>query len=105
MHHVQIAQRAFNTPLMVEPAKALAFLSGLGPRITGREITLHGLEVAAADQAGAALPARASLFGNDLAQRRQRNGIQPYALVDGIAGSRSPARSCIGARGSDNPRG
>lgn len=85
MHHVQIAQRAFNTPLMVEPAKALAFLSGLGPRITGREITLHGLEVAAADQAGAALPARASLFGNDLAQRRQRNGIQPYALVDGIA--------------------
>ena len=36
MHHAQIAQRAFNTPLMVDPAKALAFLSGLGPRITGR---------------------------------------------------------------------
>lgn len=34
MHHAQIAQRAFNTPLMVDPAKALAFLSGLGPRIT-----------------------------------------------------------------------
>ena len=33
MHHVQIAQRAFNTPLMLDPAKALAFLSGLGPRI------------------------------------------------------------------------
>ncbi len=31
MHHAQIAQRAFNTPLMVDPAKALAFLSGLGP--------------------------------------------------------------------------
>jgi len=30
MHHAQIAQRAFNTPLMVDPAKALAFLSGLG---------------------------------------------------------------------------
>ena len=28
MHHAQIAQRAFNTPLMVDPAKALAFLSG-----------------------------------------------------------------------------
>ena len=39
MHHAQIAQRAFNTPLMVDPAKALAFLSGLGPRITGQEIT------------------------------------------------------------------
>ena len=85
MHHAQIAQRAFNTPLMVDPAKALAFLSGLGPRITGKEITFQGLEVEAADQTAASLPARASLFGNDLAQRHQRNGIQPFATVDGIA--------------------
>jgi len=85
MHHAQIAQRAFNTPLMVDPAKALAFLSGLGPRITGQEITFHGLEVEAADQTAASLPARASLFGNDLAQRHQRNGTQPYAVIDGIA--------------------
>lgn len=85
MHHAQIAQRAFNTPLMVDPAKALAFLSGLGPRITGQEITFQGLEVEAANQTAASLPARASLFGNDLAQRHQRNGSQPYALVDGIA--------------------
>ena len=33
MFHAQIAQRAFNTPLLVEPSKAMAFLSGLGPRI------------------------------------------------------------------------
>lgn len=85
MHHAQIAQRAFNTPLMVDPAKALAFLSGLGPRITGQEITFQGLEVDASDQATATLPARASLFGNDLAQRHQRNGTQPFRLVDGIA--------------------
>jgi signal peptide peptidase SppA len=85
MHHAQIAQRAFNTPLMVGPAKALAFLSGLGPRITGQEITFQGLEVEAADQTAASLPARASLFGNDLAQRHQRNGTQPFTLVDGIA--------------------
>jgi signal peptide peptidase SppA len=85
MHHAQIAQRAFNTPLMVDPAKALAFLSGLGPRITGQEITFQGLQVEAADQTPASLPARASPFGNDLAQRHQRNGSQPYALVDGIA--------------------
>jgi ClpP class serine protease len=85
MHHAQIAQRAFNTPLMVDPAKTLAFLSGLGPRITGKEITFQGLEVEAADQTAASLPARASLFGNDLAQRHQRNGIQPFATVDGIA--------------------
>jgi signal peptide peptidase SppA len=85
MHHAQIAQRAFNTPLMVDPAKALAFLSGLGPRITGQEITFQGVGVEAADQTAASLPARASLFGNDIAQRHQRNGNQPYAVVDGIA--------------------
>ena len=85
MHHAQIAQRAFNTPLMVDPAKALAFLSGLGPRITGQEITLQGVDLPAGAIDHAALPARASLFGNDLAQRHQRNGTQPFAVVDGIA--------------------
>ncbi|WP_366523531.1 hypothetical protein [uncultured Sulfitobacter sp.] len=85
MHHVQIAQRAFNTPLMVDPAKALAFLSGLGPRITGQDITFQGVETDAADQAAAAQPAHASLFGNYLAQRHQHNGSQPYAVIDGIA--------------------
>jgi hypothetical protein len=34
MLHARIAARAFNTPLLVEPTKAMAFLSGLGPRIT-----------------------------------------------------------------------
>jgi ClpP class serine protease len=85
MHHSQIAQRAFNTPLMVDPAKALAFLSGLGPRITGQEITFHDVDAGVSDHAAAALPARASLFGNDLAQRHQRNGTQPFTMIDGIA--------------------
>lgn len=85
MHHAQIAQRAFNSPLMVDPAKALAFLSGLGPRITGQEITFQGLDVQPTEQTAAALPARVSLFGNDLVQRHQRNGSQPFTLIDGIA--------------------
>lgn len=85
MHQAQIAQRAFNTPLMVDPAKALAFLSGLGPRITGQDITFNGIGLLAESIERATLPARASLFGNDLAQRHQRNGTQPFALVDGIA--------------------
>ena len=51
MHHTQIAQRVFNTPLMVDPAKALAFLTGLGPRITGREISVEGMAVDPEDQA------------------------------------------------------
>ena len=85
MHHAQIAQRTFNTPLMVDPAKALAFLSGLGPRITGQEVTFAGVELPTSDVEHAALPARVSLFGTDLAQRHQRNGSQPFAVVDGIA--------------------
>jgi len=85
MHHTQIAQRVFNTPLMVDPAKALAFLTGLGPRITGREITVEGVAVDPADQATASLPARASLFGDDLTRRQARNGGQLFAVVDWIA--------------------
>lgn len=38
MLHARIAARAFNTPLLVEPTKAMAFLSGLGPRIIGRAV-------------------------------------------------------------------
>ena len=34
MFHAQIAQRAFNTALLVEPSKSVAFLSGFGSRIT-----------------------------------------------------------------------
>jgi signal peptide peptidase SppA len=85
MHHAQIAQRAFNTPLMVDPAKALAFLSGLGPRITGQEITFHGIDLLSPSVEHTSPPTRASLFGNDLAQRHQRNGSQPFAAVNGIA--------------------
>lgn len=85
MHHAQIAQRAFNTPLTVDPAKAIAFLSGLWPRIIGKGVTFPGLEVETAKQTAATLPARASVFGNDRAQRQARSGGQPFAVVDGIA--------------------
>lgn len=84
MHHSQIAQRVFNAPLMVDPAKALAFITGLGPRITGQDITFQGLEVEAANPNAAALPARSSLFGDDLARREAQGGSQPFAVVDGI---------------------
>ncbi len=85
MHHVQIAQRVFNTPLMVEPAKALAFLAGLGPRITGKEISVAGFETSVVDQAAASRPVRASLFGDGLAKRDERDPGHPFAMVDGIA--------------------
>ncbi len=85
MHHTQIAQRVFNTPLMVDPAKALAFLTGFGSRIAGREISVEGVEIAAEALDTATLPALASLFGDDLIGSQARNGGQPFAVVDGIA--------------------
>lgn len=85
MFHAQIAQRAFNTPLLVEPSKAIAFLSGLGPRITGRQLRLTGIDVVPEDMTRAALPARAGILTNGLAEQIQRNGQSPYALVDGVA--------------------
>lgn len=74
MHHSQIVQRVFNTPPMADPTKALAFLTGLGARITGRVISIDGLEVAAEEQANPTLPARASLFGDELTSHQARNG-------------------------------
>ena len=85
MFHAQIAQRAFNTPLLVDPSKAMAFLSGLGPRITGRQLRLVGIDVATEDVARAALPARAGILTNDLAEQYQRDGQTPFAMVDGVA--------------------
>ena len=85
MFHAQIAQRAFNTPLLVEPSKAMAFLSGLGPRITGRQVRMAGLEDSPEDTAIAALPARAGILTNGLAEQYQRDGQSPFALQDGIA--------------------
>ena len=85
MHHARIAQRVFNTPLMVEPSKALAFLSGLGPRIAGQEITFHGSDLAEAGIALSALPAHASLIGGGIAEGQRNNDTQPFTLVDGIA--------------------
>jgi capsid assembly protease len=80
--HARIAARAFNTPLLVEPSKAMAFLSGLGPRILGHRVEVAEYEL---PEAPAALPARASLLAGGLAERAQRQGAGPYAVVDGIA--------------------
>jgi len=73
------------TPLLVEPSKAMAFLSGLGPRITGRQLRMAGLEVAPEDLAHATLPARVGILTNGLAEQYQREGQTPFALQDGIA--------------------
>ena len=83
MLHARIAARAFNTPLLMEPSKALAFLSGLGPRILGRRVELTDADPA--PDSTIALPARASLLGGGLADSYRQHGDAPYPLIDGIA--------------------
>lgn len=83
MLHARIAARAFNTPLLVEPSKAMAFLSGLGPRILGRRVELPDGDPTPDGAAG--LPARASILAGRLLEDWQRHGDAPYPIVDGIA--------------------
>ena len=83
MLHARISARAFNTPLLIEPSKAMAFLSGLGPRILGRRVEL--MDSGEAPNGTGALPARASLLTGGLTESLQQNGNAPYLIVDGIA--------------------
>lgn len=83
MLHARIATRAFNTPLLVEPSKAMAFLSGFGPRILGRQVQM--VEQDGANEGAVRLPARASILAGNLAVRLHQNGDAPYPVVDGIA--------------------
>lgn len=84
MLHPQIAARAFNTPLLVEPAKAQAFLSGLGPRILGQPVRLDG-EDGTNETSGFEPVPRASLIAGDLSESFESRGDAPYPVVDGIA--------------------
>ena len=83
MLHARIAARAFNTLLLVEPSKALAFLSGLGPRILGQHV--ETVDSDGALDGAAYLPARASILAGNLTERLQQHGNTPYPVVDGIA--------------------
>ena len=81
----QIAQRAFNTPLLVQPAKAMAFLAGMGTRITGSDVRFENFTIEPDAVAQASLPARAGVIGNDVAERYQRNGRRPFVVKDNVA--------------------
>jgi signal peptide peptidase SppA len=86
MHMPMIAQRAFDTPLLVAPAKAAAFVAGLGPRLlTGRlELDAPGVDPDRAAAAGRIAP-RASILAGEVGERARRNGRALYAVRDGVA--------------------
>jgi signal peptide peptidase SppA len=85
MLHARIAARAFNTPLLVEPSKAMAFLSGLGPRILGRKVEMVCGDGTGETDHAAALPARASILSGGLLECYRQHGDTPYPVIDGIA--------------------
>jgi signal peptide peptidase SppA len=85
MLHARIAARAFNTPLLVEPAKAMAFLSGLGPRILGRRVELVDGRDQMADQVAPVPRARAGILSGGLLDGYRQHGDAPYPVIDGIA--------------------
>lgn len=82
----EIAQRAFNTPLLVDPAKAQAFLVGFGARILGGQIMLPTVDVPREriDRASRVEP-RMSIIAGDVGQRRRSRGEALYPVRDGIA--------------------
>jgi signal peptide peptidase SppA len=83
MLHARIAARAFNTPLLIEPSKAMAFLSGLGPRILG-----HRVEIAdgyGGMESTVVSPARTSILAGGMLNYYHQHGEAPYPVVDGIA--------------------
>ena len=83
MLHARIAARAFNTPLLIEPSKAMAFLSGLGPRILGRRVDIG--DDNGALESTVAPPARASILAGGMLDDYRKHGEAPYPVVDGIA--------------------
>ena len=84
MLHARIAARAFNTPLLLEPSKAMGFLSALGPRILGRRVEMMEGDLVKGTSS-TALPARASLLAGGLAESYRQQDDAPYPVVDGIA--------------------
>ncbi|MCD1621167.1 S49 family peptidase [Salipiger manganoxidans] len=81
MRHPQIAARVFHTPLLAAPAKAAAFIMGLGPRLVGAEVSVAGAE----PTPEASRRARASLLDARLEEEIGSGRRAAYRVRDGIA--------------------
>lgn len=84
MRYDQIAARMFETPLLLDPAKASAIIGGLGHRLLGAQPVLLGFSDSAAREAGRAAP-RASILGREIEGAGEARGDRLYAVRDGVA--------------------
>ncbi len=83
MTYPNIAERVFHTPLLAAPAKAISFLHGLGPRITGQAIHVEGAEASAPVP-----PSRgpqASLLDDRLGEMIRSGRAESFRVIDGAA--------------------
>lgn len=86
MSHPFVAQRVFNTPLLIHPTKAHAILTGMGARFLGGRVKLPEMPGSdELDPGAAGREVRASLVGGDLAQRYSAQGRPLYGVRDGVA--------------------
>lgn len=84
--HLQIAQRAFNTPLLFDRSKAQAFLVGLGARVLGGNVILPTLDVPEERMARASRTGRrVSVIDGESGKRRLARGDRLYPVIDGVA--------------------
>ncbi|MGH1417178.1 MAG: S49 family peptidase [Pelagimonas sp.] len=83
MMHPQISQRVFHTPLLAAPAKAAAFVKGLGPRVLGVDkVSIDGVEPKGTKSSSAPF---ASVLDERLSSEIQIGKRNGYAVKDGVA--------------------
>lgn len=81
-----IAQRVFNTPLLVDPVKGHAFLAGLGGRLSEGSLQLPRFDGDAARLERAARVApRMSILGAELSDRYADRGRRMFSVREGVA--------------------
>ncbi len=80
----RIAARVFNAPLGIDPGKAAAFLSGLGMRVVGENLTLEAFP-AAVDHMAGQHRLSGGVVGGPLDRNLTGQGIRPYSVHQGVA--------------------
>lgn len=81
----RIASRVFNTPLLISPEKATAFLSGLGGRIVGDSVVLEAFPAPLHHSAFENGRIDLGTVGGRLGQRIEARGGRPYAMFNNVA--------------------
>ncbi|SON55522.1 putative signal peptide peptidase SppA [Hartmannibacter diazotrophicus] len=81
----RIAERLFNTPLLYDARKAEAFVSGLGGRIAGADVTIvnggEGIEHQAFENGRPS----AGRLGNRMERHLQQQDLLPFDMIGAVA--------------------